>query len=425
MHQNKHATSKLQLSHSNSITCLVISFQNMSHAHQLAVKKRNLQRAQQRLIQQQQQRQARRALSEAAAVHLQHQQALQQQQQQQHQLPQEPEETPPHEEEQQITLEPPKLRQKEKNQHRKIMGFQKQPSTWRKVKSMGNLHPDIHDPDQIPLSQVASSTNSRRARSAPDLHQLSTITATDAQEAASTLLHVLDKESGEKLIISTLWRDNTVTRLSTSDVSTIVAISDLSESRSADETANSSFQSFPPSPEQLQELPQSPTTTPPVTTPTETSPPPYQTPKKSSNFQYHISKLNTGAQLLARDILCAPQPSSSSQAAANLTVPISPPSPIDKHKSCIICENSAGVTTYFSVPPEKRQELKCTCGRNKEVQPQQLATETSPIQPAPEVKLVKDSEPTQPEQPRRKTRFAGIPQGLWSKNHTFTPNKKK
>ena len=127
---------------------LVIFFQTMSHSHQLAVKKRNLQRAKQRTLQQQQQLQEQRNLVNAARIYSQHQQAVQQQQQQQppQQQPQEhpPEETPPHEVDDAAVQPPPRIKKKVKDHHRRIMGFNQQPSTWRKVKSMCNLK--LHSP---------------------------------------------------------------------------------------------------------------------------------------------------------------------------------------------------------------------------------------------------------------------------------------
>ena len=399
----------------------------MSHSHQLAVKKRNLQRAQQRRLHLQQQLQEKRALVEAVRVHSQHQQAVQQQQQQppqQLQDPHEPEETPPHEEDDMPVFQPPQLKKKDKEHHRHIMGFHQPRSSWRKVKSMSNLDTDIVDTPQDLVYPVF-----KRVKSASAIEPPCTISLQDAHEVTSALLHVLDKKPGEKLIITKLLRGNTIARLTTDDVSTVVAIADLSESRSTVETADTSFQSFPPSSDIDEDVVQSSDNYPTVTTPTETSPPPYKTPNKFSNWDYHLSKFQTGAQLLAKEII-RPQdiPSSSTSAlisAPTTTATTSARAPLDNTcEYCRLCNRSAGAAAYFALTLEKRQSLKCTCGKFQEVLIQQSQAQTSSPIPQPEVPPTEVAPDTQPKQ-RRNTRFGGIPQGIWDKTHNFLPNKKK
>ena len=414
---------------------LVIFFQTMSHSHQLAVKKRNLQRAKQRTLQQQQQLQEQRNLVTAARIYSQHQQAVQQQQQQQppQQQPQEhpPDETPPHEEDDAAVQPPPRIKKKVKDHHRRIMGFNQQPSTWRKVKSMCNLNTDLDDTPMNPVYPVF-----KRAKSASAIEAPRSISMQDAHEVTNALLHVLDKKSGEKLIIAKLLRGHTIARLTTDDVSTVVAIADLSESRSTDETADASFQSFPPTSEEEEEVGQPSDTPPPVTTPTESSPPPYQTPSKSTNWDYHLSRIQKGAHLLAKEYLPSQNIPSSSRSIL-ISAPIDPAttssaqqnpssdSTPDKCECCMLVENSAGTAAYFALTPENRQNVKCTCGRVKEVQQRQSQEETPQITPQPEVTPTEVAPDTKPIQQRPKTRFGGVRSGIWDRTHTFRPIKKK
>lgn len=420
----------------------------MSHAHQLAVKKRNLKRAQQRRIQQQQRLQEQRMMVNAARIHRQQQQAIQLQQQQPPQPPlleHAPEETPPHEEDEVAVPHPPQVKKKDKGHHRRLMGFSQQPSRWRKVKSMCNLDLDSNDTSMIPVYPV-----SKRAKSASAMESPRSISMQDAQEVTSALLHVLDKKPGEKLVISKLLRGHQVTRLSTEDVSAVTALADVSESRShgglelspvwsTDETPDASFQSFPPSSDDTytEEVGHTSDTHPPVTTPTETSPPSYKTPSKSSNWNYHVSKIQKGAHLLAKELLIHHGIPSSSQSVL-LSAPKTPantlaqtPStsssaiPTDKCNFCMLIERSTGIAAYLAPDPEIRPPVKCTCGSAQEVPQRQSQEETSEPIPQTEVPPPEVAPATQPATQRRNTRFGGVKQGLWDSSHTFKPFKKK